>query len=75
MTEKDIEDKKIDLGSIIRLHRKKYYITQQQLADKVGISYQLLQKYEYNKCRPSLERTFDITRVLEIDMNIIRNSS
>jgi transcriptional regulator with XRE-family HTH domain len=75
VTEKEKENKKIDLGSIIRSHRKKYQLTQQQLADKLGISYQLLQKYEYNKCRPSLERMFDITQVLEIDMNIIRNKS
>jgi transcriptional regulator with XRE-family HTH domain len=62
---------KIDVGKLIRDHRKNNNLTQQELADKLDISYQLLQKYEYNKCRPSLEVLANICKILEIPIEKI----
>ena len=60
----------IDIGEIIKTQRKKLKLTQLELAEQIGISYQLLQKYEYNKCKPPFDRLLDIFRKLDVDINV-----
>ena len=41
-----------NISNIIKGKRKQKYLTQIELADELGISYQLLQRYEYGKSLP-----------------------
>ena len=57
-----------EIGSLIKLRRKEKSMTQQDLADKLGITYQQIQKYEtgVNRLRASLLR--DISNVLDVNI-------
>lgn len=44
-------------------------MTQQQLADKVGIKFQQIQKYETGMNRISASRLWDIAEALEVPIN------
>jgi transcriptional regulator with XRE-family HTH domain len=43
-------------------------VTQQQLAESVGIKFQQIQKYEAGANRVSASRLWDISRVLSVDV-------
>lgn len=47
-----------DLGSFIREMRKAAGVSQMWLADKVGVSYQQIQKYEKGKSRISVSKLY-----------------
>lgn len=65
----DNTDKYIELGYNIAYYRKHAGLTQEQLAEKVGISRQHLGAIEAPKlCRPiSMELLFNLSTVLEIE--------
>jgi transcriptional regulator with XRE-family HTH domain len=54
------------VGKRIRHRRWMLGMTQQQLADRVGIKFQQIQKYETGMNRVSASRLYDIARVLEV---------
>lgn len=67
-------DKKyIDIGKKISIYRKQKELTQEELANKVGISYSYLTQIEAPNVvkKMSLEVLFDITNVLEIDIKVL----
>ncbi len=65
-TRKSIPNKEI--GARIRVARKERGLTQMQLADKVGVSFQQIQKYETGKDRIFVERLQQIAKALDVPM-------
>ena len=59
----------VHVGSRIRLRRKVLHLTQQQLADFLGITFQQVQKYEKGLNRVSASSLWDISRVLDVTMD------
>lgn len=59
----------IHVGKRIRHRRWLVGMTQQQLAEKVGIKFQQIQKYETGKNRVSASRLWDIADVLDVKIN------
>ncbi len=55
----------IHVGMRIRLRRKVLKISQEELAEKLGITFQQVQKYERGKNRLTASRLFDISQVLQ----------
>jgi transcriptional regulator with XRE-family HTH domain len=55
------------VGSRIRLRRTLLGMTQEQLADSLGISYQQVQKYETGANRVSAGRLFEIGQCMDVD--------
>lgn len=56
------------VGKRIRQRRWMVGVTQQQLADKVGIKFQQVQKYETGMNRVSASRLWDIAQVLGVEI-------
>lgn len=56
----------VHVGSRIRLRREFVNLSQTQFSEKVGISFQQIQKYEMGKNRISASRLWDIAQVLNI---------
>ena len=59
-------DLKKEIGKAIRKHRRKAGLTQMQLADKVGLTYQQIQKYELGKSALSVDRLCQIATALNV---------
>ena len=59
----------VHIGSRIRLRRKLIDMTQQELADKLGITFQQIQKYEKGNNRVGASRLYDMASVLDVPIN------
>lgn len=59
----------VHVGKRVRHRRWMVGMTQQQLADKVGIKFQQIQKYETGMNRISASRLWDIAEALEVPIN------
>jgi len=59
----------VHVGKRIRHRRWMIGTTQQQLAEKVGIKFQQIQKYETGMNRVSASRLWDIARVLGVEVS------
>ena len=57
------------VGKRVRHRRWMIGMTQQQLADKVGIKFQQIQKYETGMNRISASRLWDIAEALDVPVN------
>lgn len=55
----------------LKKYRTERGLTQQQLAEKVGVSRNLLCEWENSVKYPYLDKIFDIARVLEIDADVL----
>lgn len=55
-----------EVGQSIRLHRKNAHMTLQGLADRLGIAYQQVQKYETGVNRVGAGRLMEIAEILNI---------
>ena len=64
MTDKHRVD--IHVGKRVRQRRWMIGMTQQQLADKVGIKFQQIQKYETGMNRVSASRLWDIAEAMDV---------
>lgn len=58
----------VHVGKRIRHRRWMTGVTQQQLAEKVGIKFQQIQKYETGMNRVSASRLWDIAAALEVSI-------
>ena len=58
----------VHVGKRIRHRRWLVGITQQQLAEKVGIKFQQIQKYETGANRVSASRLWDISETLDVSI-------
>ena len=59
----------VHVGQRVRRRRWLVGMTQQQLAGKVGIKFQQIQKYETGMNRVSASRLWDIAEVLEVPVS------
>lgn len=59
----------VHVGKRIRHRRWMNGTTQQQLAERVGIKFQQIQKYETGMNRVSASRLWDIAKVLEVPVS------
>ncbi|NHF71656.1 helix-turn-helix domain-containing protein [Paracoccus xiamenensis] len=59
----------VHVGTRIRHRRWLIGMTQQQLADQVGIKFQQIQKYETGANRVSASRLWDIARALDVPIS------
>ena len=59
----------VHVGKRVRHRRWLVGVTQQQLAEKVGIKFQQIQKYETGANRVSASRLWDIAEALEVDVS------
>jgi transcriptional regulator with XRE-family HTH domain len=60
-------DKKI--GSVIRMQRVKLGMSQTELGDALGVTFQQIQKYEHGRNAVASTRISDLCRALEITPN------
>ncbi|MEW6108327.1 MAG: helix-turn-helix transcriptional regulator [Nitrospirota bacterium] len=60
---------KSHIGHIIRNARRASGLSQMQLAEKVGLSYQQIQKYEKGASEITVKRLYQIAEALEIPVN------
>ncbi len=56
----------VHVGARVRMRRKLLGMTQSDLGDAVGMSYQQVQKYERGTDRISASRLYDLSRVLDV---------
>jgi transcriptional regulator with XRE-family HTH domain len=61
----------VHVGKRIRHRRWMVGMTQQQLADAVGIKFQQIQKYETGMNRVSASRLWDIARTLGVSIELL----
>ncbi|MBV8521788.1 MAG: helix-turn-helix transcriptional regulator [Acetobacteraceae bacterium] len=59
----------VHLGSRIRIRRKLLGLSQERLAELLGLTFQQVQKYERGLNRGGASRLFDLTRVLYIPIS------
>ena len=64
-----LQDMEKEIGARIRNRRMELGLTQVQLAGKLGLSYQQIQKYETGLNRISAGRLHQISRLLFINTN------
>lgn len=57
------------IGSRIKLQRKKLNMSQFSLSYDLNISFQQLQKYESGKNRVSASRIYEISKILKVPLN------
>ena len=58
-----------EIGKRIRFFRKQKGLTQMQLAEKVGVSFQQIQKYETGRDRISVDRLQQIAQAIEVPIS------
>ncbi len=68
-TPKDLNALEKEIGRRIRQRRLELGLTQQELADKLGLSYQQVQKYETGLNRISAGRLFLVSKFLMTKLN------
>ncbi len=56
----------VHVGTRVRMRRTLLGMTQTQLGERVGVTFQQLQKYESGANRVSASRLFQISRILEV---------
>lgn len=56
------------VGKRLRRRRRLLGLTQQQLAEKVGVRFQQIQKYESGNNRLNASRLYDLSRALEVNV-------
>jgi len=59
----------VHVGSRIKWRRKVLKISQQQMADILGLTFQQVQKYEKGSNRVGASRLWDISRILGVSMD------
>ena len=58
----------LHVGKCIRERRSELGMSQTDLADALGISYQQIQKYEVGTTRVAASRLWDIAKALDVDI-------
>lgn len=54
------------VGQRIRAHRRHLRISQEALAEQIGVTFQQIQKYEKGSNRVSASKLFEISRILDV---------
>ena len=69
MASKDPSNIDKHIGYKLKLRRVDSGMSQEALGEKVGLSFQQIQKYEKGANRISASRLFELTRILEVDIS------
>lgn len=56
----------VHIGGRIRARRKAIGVSQEQLATRLGIAFQQVQKYEHGANRVSASKLYDVAKVLDV---------
>lgn len=64
-----------DIGSLIREMRKAAGMSQMRLADKIGVSYQMIQKYEKGTSKLSVPRLMQFADVFGVPVTAFLDTS
>ena len=64
-----VSDVDKQIGNRIRARRKEMGLSQESLADAVGVTFQQIQKYERGVNRVGASRLFDLSRVLDVPIS------
>src|SRR5215469_7120842 len=59
----------VHVGSRVRLRRRLLAMSQEQLGDALGLTFQQVQKYERGMNRVGASRLFDLSRVLDVPIS------
>lgn len=59
------------IGSRIREARKQHKMTQQEVADHLGIKRSLYSQYERGACSITLKTWIELARLLDLDMSVV----
>lgn len=59
----------IEIGKRIRLRRIESKMSQTELADKIGVTFQQVQKYEGGQNRPGTDRLIQISKALAVPLS------
>lgn len=59
----------MNLGKNIEMLRNNFGVTQEELAEKIGISRQAVYKWEKDKSTPTIENIMKICEIFDIDIN------
>jgi transcriptional regulator with XRE-family HTH domain len=63
------------IGGQLRKMRKMRNLTQEDLADRLGVSFQQIQKYENGKNRIPFGRAYELSHFLGVDMEAFTNDA
>ena len=69
MASKDPSNIDKHIGYKLKLRRVDAGMSQEALGERVGLSFQQIQKYEKGANRISASRLFELTRILEVDIS------
>jgi transcriptional regulator with XRE-family HTH domain len=61
----------VDVGRLVRVHRMAQGLSQTELANQIGVTFQQVQKYESGTNRISMGRLTRIARVLEVNVTYL----
>jgi putative transcriptional regulator len=59
----------MELNNWVRVHRARLDLTQEELAQRLGVSRQTVHAIERGKAEPSVKLALRLARVLEVDVN------
>ncbi len=59
----------VHVGQRLRVQRVLFGLSQEKLAEAIGITFQQIQKYECGKNRISAGRLFDISKILDVPVS------
>ena len=62
---------KLTIGTNIRALRRKHHITQEQLAEKLGVSYQSVSRWENDTCYPDMELLPALARIFSVSIDCL----
>lgn len=61
----------MELGSLILKYRKKYNLSQEDLAKEIGVTRQTISKWELNETTPDLKQAIKLAEIFDINFNKI----
>jgi transcriptional regulator with XRE-family HTH domain len=64
-----------EIGAIIRNRRKELGLSQEQLSEKVGVSYQQIQRYENGGCMLNVENVQRVAKALDMPVTLFFSCS
>ncbi len=59
-----------EIGQMIKVLRKQRELTQMELAERIDVSFQQVQKYENGKTQITLQRLSEITKALDVPITV-----
>ncbi len=70
-----VTDIDIRIGKIIQMMRARYGLSQKDLAERIGVTFQQVQKYECGHNRISATQLYKVARVFELPVGALYDES